>query len=120
MCGEPLWNPEVLEQAITSVLDEAKQKQLERGLAQDGWLKSAKGAVVSSPTVYEKAVKVTGRDGRSDRAQDNPLNLNKTGRPSLDSAGTSSRTPTRSAAGAPFLAHVQGRVTRVYRLGAGG
>ena len=59
--GEPLWNREALERAIASVLPEARQKQLERGLARDGWFKTAKDVVVSVPTIYEKAVKVAGR-----------------------------------------------------------
>jgi hypothetical protein len=59
--GEPLWNRGALEQAIAGVLPEAQQKQLERGLARDGWFKTAKDVVVSVPTVYEKAVKVAGR-----------------------------------------------------------
>jgi hypothetical protein len=59
--GEPLWNRQALEQAIASVLPEAQQKQLERGLAKDGWFKTAKDTVVSVPAVYEKAMKVAGK-----------------------------------------------------------
>lgn len=58
--GEPLWNREALEQAINSVLPEAQQKQLERGLADDDWLKKAKDAVISVPTVYDKVRSIGG------------------------------------------------------------
>ncbi len=58
--GEPLWNREALEQAISGVLPEAQQKQLERGLADDGWFKKAKDAVISVPTVYDKVKSIGG------------------------------------------------------------
>ena len=58
--GEPLWNREALEQAISGVLPEAQQKQLERGLADDGWFKKAKDAVISVPTAYDKVKSIGG------------------------------------------------------------
>ena len=59
--GEPLWNQEAVEQAIRHVLPEAQQKQLERGLAADGWFQKAKHAAISVPTVYGKASAFAGR-----------------------------------------------------------
>jgi len=59
--GEPLWNRDALEQAISGVLPEAQQKQLERGLADDGWFKTAIDAVISVPSVYDKAKSIGAR-----------------------------------------------------------
>lgn len=59
--GEPLWNQEALEQAICSVLAEAQQKQLERGLARDGWFQKAKHAAVTVPNAYQKVSSFAGR-----------------------------------------------------------
>lgn len=59
--GEPLWNREALEQAIRNVLPEAQQKQLERGLADDGWFKKAKDVVTSVPAAYDTAISFAGR-----------------------------------------------------------
>jgi predicted GTPase len=52
--GEPLWNKDALEKAILGVLPEAQQKQLERGLRDDGWFKKSRDAVITVPSAYEK------------------------------------------------------------------
>ncbi|KAA6186015.1 hypothetical protein F2Q65_06510 [Thiohalocapsa marina] len=52
--GEPIWNRDGLYQAIRELLPEAQQKQLERGMAKDGWFKRAADTVTSVPAVVDK------------------------------------------------------------------
>jgi predicted GTPase len=59
--GQPLWNEVALYQAIQRVLPEARQKQLERGMARDGWFKRAKDTVASIPSTSDTARKLGGR-----------------------------------------------------------
>ncbi|MCG6940738.1 MAG: GTPase domain-containing protein [Thiohalocapsa sp.] len=47
--GEPIWNAEALQQAMLDVLPEAHQKQLERGMAKDGWFQRTQDTLGSIP-----------------------------------------------------------------------
>ncbi len=58
--NQPVWNAEALLQAIAQVLPEARQKQLERGMATDGWFTRVKDVVASVPGASGK----TGEIGR--------------------------------------------------------
>lgn len=49
--GEPVWNAQALEDAILAVLPEAQQKQLERGMAKDGWFARTRDTVLTIPGV---------------------------------------------------------------------
>jgi predicted GTPase len=52
--GEPIWNREALIEAIQELLPEAQQKQLERGMAKDGWFRRAADTVNSIPAAVDK------------------------------------------------------------------
>jgi len=54
--GEGAWNVEALWARIHEALPDAKRKQLERGLREDGWLKAAVDVVRSVPESANKAV----------------------------------------------------------------
>jgi len=54
--GQPLWNLDQLYQTIQRVLPEAQQKQLERGMAKDGWFRRAADSFGSIPGVADAAV----------------------------------------------------------------
>jgi predicted GTPase len=52
--GEPIWNRDGLYQAIRELLPEAQQKQLERGMAKEGWFKRTADTVNSVPAAFDK------------------------------------------------------------------
>ncbi|NEX16066.1 MAG: hypothetical protein C1943_05390 [Halochromatium sp.] len=54
--GQPPWNLDQLYQTIQRVLPEAQQKQLERGMAKEGWFRRAADSFDSIPGVADAAV----------------------------------------------------------------
>lgn len=63
--GEPVWNHEALEKAILNALPEAKQKQLERGLAPDGWFRRLTDTLRTLPSTYGEGRSILVRTVRS-------------------------------------------------------
>jgi len=53
--GLPLWNADDLYRAIREALPQARQKQLERGMAKDGWLRRVRDTTGSIPGAVDRS-----------------------------------------------------------------